>query len=163
MISDDCITASRSLRFGRGPKKPRFVIYKISDDETTVELCESSSEPDYEVFLHSLRGAEDSTGKPMPRYAVYDVEYDLGEDGKRSRLVFISWVPQETSLKVSSTTLSLTAHWIQVDFSAKLCMLYATTKEQLRNALDIKLSIHADAPDDLEWRNILSVASGGRA
>ncbi|RAK82024.1 actin-binding ADF family protein [Aspergillus fijiensis CBS 313.89] len=143
MISDECITASRSLRFSRGPKKPRFVIYKISDDETTVELCESSSEPNYEVFLHTLRGAEDSTGKPMPRYAVYDVEYDLGEDGKRSRLVFISWVPRETSLK--------------------LCMLYATTKEQLRNELDIKLSIHADAPDDLEWRNILSVASGGRA
>ncbi|RAH64716.1 actin-binding ADF family protein [Aspergillus aculeatinus CBS 121060] len=142
MISDECITASRLLRFGRGPKKPRFVIYKISDDETTVELCESSSEPDYEVFLHFLCGAGDSTGKPMPRYAAYDVEYDLGEDGKRSRLVFISWVPQETSLK-----------W---------CMLFATTKEQLRNALDIKLAIHADAPDDLEWRNILSVASGGR-
>ncbi|PYI31869.1 cofilin, actophorin [Aspergillus indologenus CBS 114.80] len=142
VISDECITASRSLRFGRGPQKPRFVIYKISDDETTVELCESSGEPDYEVFLQSLCAAADSTGKPMPRYAAYDVDYDLGEDGKRSRLVFISWVPQETPLK--------------------LCMLYATTKELLRNALDIKLAIHADTPDELQWGNIVSVASGGR-
>ncbi|PYH83252.1 actin depolymerizing protein [Aspergillus uvarum CBS 121591] len=108
VISDECITASRSLRFGRGPQKPRFVIYKISDDETTVELCKSSREPDYKAFRQSLCETADSTGKLMPRYAAYDVEYDLGEDGKRSRLVFISWVPQETSLKVSSTTLSST-------------------------------------------------------
>ncbi|PYH48093.1 actin-binding ADF family protein [Aspergillus saccharolyticus JOP 1030-1] len=141
-ISDEAISASRSLRFGRGPNKPRFVIYKISDDETTVELCETSTEPDYETFLQSLCGAVDSNGKPMPRFAAYDVEYDLGEDGKRSRLVFISWVPQETALK--------------------LCMLYATTKEKLRNAVDIKLSIHADTPDELEWRNIVSLASGGK-
>lgn len=44
----------------------------------------------------------------------------------------------------------------------QLCMLYASTKEQLRNALDIKLSIHADTMDEIEWKKILSLASGGR-
>lgn len=41
-------------------------------------------------------------------------------------------------------------------------MIYASTKEQLKNALDVKLSIHADSLDEVEWKTMLSVASGGK-
>lgn len=41
-------------------------------------------------------------------------------------------------------------------------MLYASTKEQLRKALDVKVSIHADDLHDIEWKTILREASGGR-
>lgn len=47
---------------------------------------ELSSEPDYEVFLKKLCSApSDGIDKQTssPRYAVYDVEFDLGQDGKR--------------------------------------------------------------------------------
>ncbi|KAE8140312.1 hypothetical protein BDV38DRAFT_280308 [Aspergillus pseudotamarii] len=142
-ISDECITAYKQLRSGRGPKKPSFVIYRISDDQTAVVVEESSAEQDFETFRQRLCSTVDSRGNPAPRYAVYDVEYDLGEDGKRCKTVFISWVPASTPLK--------------------LCMLYASTKEQLRSALDVKLSIHADTPDEIEWKTVLSVASGGKA
>ncbi|KAF5865896.1 hypothetical protein ETB97_001964 [Aspergillus alliaceus] len=142
-IADECLVAYKQLHSGRGAKKPQFVIYRISDDQTTVLVEESSTEMDFEIFRHTLCSAVDVRGQPVPRYAVYDVEYDLGEDGKRCRTVFISWVPSNTPLK--------------------LCMLYASTKEQLRNAFDVKLSIHADTPDEVEWKIVLSVASGGKA
>lgn len=41
-------------------------------------------------------------------------------------------------------------------------MLYAATKEQLRRALDVKVSIHADELSDIEWKAVLREASGGR-
>lgn len=43
-----------------------------------------SDNADYEEFLESL--PEDA-----PRYAVYDVEYETDDGGRRNKLVFISW------------------------------------------------------------------------
>ncbi|KAL4939921.1 hypothetical protein BDV06DRAFT_224586 [Aspergillus oleicola] len=120
----------------------QFLIFKITDDQKTVALEHSSPNSGYELFLQNLCSATDRSGKPAPRYAVYDVEYSLGEDGRRCQMVFISWVPEHTS--------------------TKLCMLYASTKEQFTNALDIKHSIQAETIDEIEWKNILSVASGIR-
>lgn len=42
-------------------------------------------------------------------------------------------------------------------------MLYASTREVLKNALNIPISIHADDKADIEWNTILSEASGGKA
>lgn len=41
-------------------------------------------------------------------------------------------------------------------------MLYASTKEQLRRALDVKVSIHADDAHDIEWKAIMSQVLGRR-
>ncbi|KAJ5105795.1 hypothetical protein NUU61_003142 [Penicillium alfredii] len=82
-ITDSCITTFNELRSGRGANKPRFIIYKISDDEQQAVVDEVSSEQDYEVFRQKLSSATHGNGHPAPRYAVYDVEYDLGMDGKR--------------------------------------------------------------------------------
>jgi cofilin len=89
-ISDECIAAYNQLRSGRGIPKPKFIIYKVSDDTTTIVLEESSPETDYEVFLQKLSSAVDKDGNPAPRYAVYDVEYDLGSEGKRYEQFMIS-------------------------------------------------------------------------
>jgi cofilin len=82
-IDQDCITAANALRFSKGPDKTKFIIFKITDDEQNVIVEETSSETEYEVFRQKLLSGIDKTGKPAPRYAVYDVDYDLGEDGKR--------------------------------------------------------------------------------
>ena len=42
-------------------------------------------------------------------------------------------------------------------------MIYASTKEQLRRFVDTKPSIHADDPDELEWKTVLKKASDGKA
>lgn len=90
------------------------MIYRISDDQTAVVVEDSSAEQDFEAFRHKLCSTVDSRGNPAPRYAVYDVEYDLGDDGKRCKTVFISWVPASTPLKVGSPSLHLFTYLGQV-------------------------------------------------
>ncbi|GAA87771.1 cofilin, actophorin [Aspergillus luchuensis IFO 4308] len=141
-ITAECINAYKEILYKRGAGKPAFVIYKISDDEQSIMVEECSPEKNYEAFLQRLTSAHDNDGKPAPRYAIYDVEYDLNEDGRRATTVFISWMPDVTPTRIR--------------------MLYASTKEQLRRALDVKVSIHADDLHDIEWKTILREASGGR-
>ncbi|EYE90103.1 actin-binding ADF family protein [Aspergillus ruber CBS 135680] len=142
-VPNECIAAFKRLLYHRGTSRPTFVIYRISEDNTSVIVEESSSEKNYEAFLKKLTSAVDHEGNPAPRYAVYDVEYDLNDDGRRATVIFISWMPVETSTRFR--------------------MLYAATKEQLRRALDVKVSIHADDLLDIEWKAVLREASGGRA
>ncbi|KAJ5635935.1 cofilin [Penicillium longicatenatum] len=141
-IADDCITAFNDFRMSHG--KTKYIIFKISDDKKTVVIDSIGKEQDYEVFRTALENCKNDAGKPMPRYAVYDVEYDLGSgEGKRSKIIFISWVPSETPTLWS--------------------MIYASTRENLKNALNIASSIHADDKGDIEWKTVLSEASGGKA
>jgi len=141
-INPECITAFNELRLGRG--KTKFIIFKIADNRQEIVVEESSHDPDYEVFRNKLEQAKDGKGKPAPRYGVYDVEFELeGGEGKRNKIVFISWVPSETP-----------TFW---------SMLYATSRQTLKNALSPQASIHADDKSELEWKNVLSEASGHRA
>ncbi|KAL4991227.1 cofilin [Aspergillus falconensis] len=144
-VQDECITAFNNLRMTGGQKgsKPKFIIFKISDDKKQVVVDETSDDPNYDTFLTKLDEAKDSNGKPVPRYAVYDVEYDLGGgEGTRSRMIFISWVPSEASINWS--------------------MIYASTREVLKNALGVVTSIHADDKSDIAWKTILAEVSGGK-
>lgn len=90
-IANDCTVAFDRLRSPRHIDKPRFIIYKITEDYNNVEVEESSSEGDYEIFRQRLFSAVGSAGQPVPRYAVCDVEYDLGSEGKR--WVFFCFLP----------------------------------------------------------------------
>ncbi|KAG2420047.1 hypothetical protein HFD88_004845 [Aspergillus terreus] len=143
-IDDECLTAFNSFRMSGDNKgdKIKFIIFKISDDKKRVVLDEASNEKDYEAFRSKLEAARDAKGNPAPRYAVYDVEWDSGE-GQRSKIVFISWVPSDTPTLWS--------------------MIYASTRENLKNALNIHNSIHADDKGDIEWNTLLKEASGGKA
>ncbi|KAJ6037183.1 hypothetical protein N7540_001462 [Penicillium herquei] len=143
-IADECITAFNEFRLSHG--KTKFLIFKISDDKKTVVLDKTGNEQDqdYEVFRTALDNSKDAAGNPVPRYAVYDVEYDLGGgEGKRSKIIFISWVPSDTPTRLS--------------------MIYASTRENLKNALNVATSLHADDKSDIEWKAVLKEASGGKA
>lgn len=53
-----------------------------------LQTSAASSNVTYESFIESLENNE-------PRWIVYDWEYDLGESGKRNKIILISWcVPQ---------------------------------------------------------------------
>ncbi|KAJ5160246.1 cofilin [Penicillium canariense] len=141
-VQDECLTAFNEFRLSHG--KTKYIIYKIADNKKEVVLDQVGHEQDYEVFREKLAASKDSQGRPAPRYAVYDVEYDLGGgEGKRSKMIFISWVPSETPTLWS--------------------MIYASTREVLKNALNLSTSIHADDKSDIEWKTVLSEASGGKA
>ncbi|KAI5301917.1 hypothetical protein KEM55_001431, partial [Ascosphaera atra] len=80
-INPECITSFNELRLGRG--KQKYIIFKIADDNKEIVVEESSADPDYDAFREKLVNAKDSKGKPAPRYAVYDVEFELeGGEGK---------------------------------------------------------------------------------
>lgn len=80
-INDECLTAFNEFRMSHG--KTRFIIFKISDNKKEIVLDDVSSEQDYEAFRTKLSSAQDDKGKPAPRYAVYDVEYEIPGEGKR--------------------------------------------------------------------------------
>ena len=42
-------------------------------------------------------------------------------------------------------------------------MLYASTMESLKKALNIGIFIHADGHEDIEWPELIQAASGGKA
>lgn len=141
-VQDECVNKFNEFRLSKG--KIKYIIYKISDNKKDVVVDKVGDDPDYEVFRSDLEKAQDSQGRPAPRYATYDVEYDLGGgEGKRSKIIFISWVPDNTPTMWS--------------------MIYASTREVLKNALNVTTSIHADDKSDIEWKTVLNEASGGKA
>lgn len=46
---------------------------------------------------------------------------------------------------------------------SQLSMVYASTREVLKNALNVANSIHADDKSEIEWSAVLAEASGGKA
>jgi len=76
------VSAFNELKLGRGG--PKYIIYKISDDQKEIVVDEIGTETDYEVFREKLVGKKEKSGKDRPSYAIYDVGFELeGGEGKR--------------------------------------------------------------------------------
>lgn len=76
------MSAFNELKLGRGG--PKYIIYKISDDQKEIVVDEIGTETDYEVFREKLVGKKEKSGKDRPSYAIYDVGFELeGGEGKR--------------------------------------------------------------------------------
>jgi len=144
-VNPECITKFNELKLG---KNLAWIIYKISDDWTEIEVEESSSDKDYEVFRQKLLNAKskDKRGKEGigGRYAVFDVEYELESgEGKRNKITFISWSPDDAPQYPR--------------------MMYSTSKEALKRSLNgLAADIQANDADDLEFENVKSRVSKGR-
>ncbi|KAJ5383569.1 hypothetical protein N7517_001480 [Penicillium concentricum] len=93
----ECISDFNRLRSGPEATRPKFMIYKLSDDNQDIVAEETSTEKDYDTFLLKLWESVDKDGNLAPRYAIYDMEYDLPEgEGKRHWLcsnttLFVRW------------------------------------------------------------------------
>lgn len=108
-VTPECIQAFNDLKLGKSTK---WIIYKISDDWKEIQVEETSTDPDYSKFREKLLNAKstDKKGNEVMggRYAVFDVEYDLeGNEGKRSKITFISWVPDDAPQYVCSFQLHI--------------------------------------------------------
>ncbi|KAJ5250830.1 hypothetical protein N7489_001240 [Penicillium chrysogenum] len=136
-IQDDCITAFQD--FSRSHGKTKYIIYKIADDKKSVVVDSVGKDQDYEVFRNELADAKDSQGRVAPPLR----RLRCRVRASRSKIIFISWVPSETPTLWS--------------------MIYASTREVLKNALNVVTSIHADDKSDIEWKTVLKEASGGKA
>lgn len=83
-INPECVSAFNDLKLKAGRGGPKYIIYKISDDQKEIVVDEIGSESDYDVFREKLVAKKEGTGKDRPSYAIYDVEFELeGGEGKR--------------------------------------------------------------------------------
>jgi len=101
-VAPECIQAFNELKLGKSTK---WIIYKISDDWKEIVVEETSTDPDYSKFREKLLSAKSKNKRGEEgiggRYAVFDVEYETQGEGKRSKITFISWVPDDASQYVS--------------------------------------------------------------
>jgi cofilin len=95
---------------------------------------------------------------------VYDVEFDK-DGGKRNKITFISWVPDDAGQYVSAT-LDIATNVGQNTPLTDLIqprMMYSTSKEALKRSLNgLAIDIQANDADDIEWDSLVKRASTGR-
>lgn len=91
-------------------KKYRYLVYQI-DLKAGLVVMEKAGEykADYDEFTESLPDAD-------CRYAIYDYDYTNDDGCKFNKFVFVMWSPDISTIKTK--------------------MLYASTKEYLRDCLD---------------------------
>lgn len=145
-VSPECIDSYNKLKLD---KVYKFVIFKLSDDNKEIVVEEASADADWENFREKLINAQTKSksgaiGKG-PRYAVYDVEYQLASgEGTRNKITFIAWSPDDAGVMAK--------------------MVYASSKEALKRSLPgIAHELQANDADDIEFDSVLKTVSKGLA
>jgi len=109
-----------------------FLVFKLSDnlDEVVVDR-KGEHNAKLADIAHSLPADE-------PRYAVIDIQYDLGKnEGVRSKLIFIMWCPDTATIKHK--------------------MVYAATAEGFRRSLPgVQVYMRAESAAELEFSDVMS-------
>lgn len=131
LFSSACITPTLTL-LQMGKSKHSYIVFAATPDlrELTIERCGAASES-----WNDMLKALPTDG---PRYIVTQYNWDLGLDGKRSRTVFILWVPEKSTLKNK--------------------MIYAASKQSFRQALTgVQVDVAASDPSELTSERMLEV------
>ncbi|KIM24681.1 hypothetical protein M408DRAFT_331652 [Serendipita vermifera MAFF 305830] len=147
-VTDECVTTYKNFQLGRkvDGQKLKYIIYKLSANNREIVIDKaapgstgSSSDDDpslamWENFCEEL--PDDET-----RWAVYEFDFDLGADGKRSKIVFINWIPE----------------------GAKKKMIAASSTEAVKGALGRSFVDHqANDRDSLNYQDVLNKLKGTR-
>lgn len=80
-VNQECLEQFQALKLG---KKVKYIIYTLSPDNTEIVVSKTSESANHDDFLAELPAAE-------CRYAIYDFEYQKGDEGKRNKICFITW------------------------------------------------------------------------
>ncbi|KAF9090720.1 cofilin [Mortierella sp. GBA35] len=125
-IDQICVDTFQELKIR---KKFKYITYKVADDKKSVTVVKESSDEDYDNFLADLP-ADDC------RWAVYDFAYKTEDGGDRNKIVFFSWAPDNANIRAK--------------------MLYASTKEALRKALNgVSVEIQGTDLDEVAFDTVL--------
>ncbi|KAF5389533.1 hypothetical protein D9757_004201 [Collybiopsis confluens] len=131
-VNGNCLEAYTDLKLR---KKFKYIIYNLNKDNTEIITEKTSESKDYEEFLADLPETE-------CRWAVYDFEYEKEEGGKRNKLCFVSWSPDDARIKNK--------------------MLFASSKDALRKSLvGIAVEIQATDPSEVAEEAVKERASKG--
>ncbi|KIP09683.1 hypothetical protein PHLGIDRAFT_116158 [Phlebiopsis gigantea 11061_1 CR5-6] len=126
-VADDCITSYQDLM----KRKHKFVVYGLNPKFTEIVVLKTSEDPDYEVFLKEFP-------HDQCRWAVYDLEYEVEDGGKRNKVLFVYWSPGSSSVKQR--------------------MVYSASNNALKSRLGVAVEIQGNDEDDLEFVTVLEKA-----
>ncbi|KAI0049713.1 hypothetical protein FA95DRAFT_1515406, partial [Auriscalpium vulgare] len=131
-VNPACLEAFQELKLG---KKLKYIIYAVSDDKTEIVVVKSSKTANYDEFLGDLPEAD-------CRWAVYDFEFEKEGGGKRNKICFYSWAPDDAKIKSK--------------------MLFASSKDALRRALvGIAAEIQGTDYSEVAYESVLDKVSRG--
>lgn len=116
-------------------KKSKFILFELNPSKTEIVVKEKSSSTDYDDFLSKLSETE-------ALYAVYDFEFELPDAGKRSKIVFFTWIPDTAPIKSK--------------------MIYASSKDALRRSFNgVAADIQGTDFDEVAYETVLDLVSKG--
>ncbi|KAF9092319.1 cofilin [Mortierella sp. AD031] len=125
-VEQICIDTFMDLKLKKALK---YIIYKVADDNQSITVVKESADEDYDNFLGDLPSDD-------CRWAVYDFAYKTADGGDRNKIVFFSWSPDNAKIKPK--------------------MLYASSKEALRKALNgIAVEIQGTDLDEVAHETVL--------
>jgi len=130
-VADDCVTTYQQLKLG---KQFKYILFGLSKDLSEIVVDRTSDAPAHETFVADLP-------KDECRWAVYDFEFlKEGEgEGKRNKLCFISWSPDDAKIKDK--------------------MVFASSRETLRRRLDgIAFEVQGTDPSEISYETVLAKA-----
>ncbi|WFD34123.1 cofilin [Malassezia cuniculi] len=129
-VNQECLEQFQALKLRKNVK---FIIYTLSSDNTEIIVGKTSDSTNFDDFVTELPPTE-------CRYAVYDFEYQKGDEGTRNKIVFVSWSPDDAKIKQK--------------------MLYASSKEAIRKALvGISTEIQGTDLSEVTYETILDKVS----
>jgi cofilin len=131
-VNPECIRIFQDLKLG---KKIKYITFNLSKDFTEIVVEKTSLSQSYEDFLDDLPENE-------CRWAVYDFEYEKQEGGKRNKICFYSWSPDDAKIKQK--------------------MLFASSRDALRRSLvGIAAEIQGTELSEVEHESVLDKVSRG--
>ena len=128
-VSDEIVDLYNKMKLKHDTK---YMLCKINRDAGEIQLHKrvesGAGKTTYEAFVADLPPKEGM-------YAIYDFDYETVEGGKRSKLMFVVWAPDDAPIKEK--------------------MLYASSKEGLKKKIvGIQIEVQGTDYDEVEWDEI---------
>jgi len=131
-VNGECSKIYNDLKLG---KKYKYIIYNLNKDFTEIIVEKTSASTNYDDFIADLPEQE-------CRWAVYDFDFERQDGGKRNKLVFVAWSPDDAKVKQK--------------------MLFASSKEALRRTLlGIAAEIQGTDFSEVAHESVLDKVSRG--
>ncbi|KAH9948879.1 hypothetical protein B0H21DRAFT_731573 [Amylocystis lapponica] len=131
-VNSKCLETYQSLKLG---KKIKYIIFTLSPDNTEIVVEKESNSANYDDFLADLPEAE-------CRWAIYDFEFEKEGAGKRNKITFYSWSPDDSKVKAK--------------------MLFASSKDALRRSLvGVAAEIQGTDYSEVAYESVFDKVSRG--
>jgi cofilin len=124
-INDQCLDIYQELKLKH---KYKYITFKLNDAFTEVVVDQAVENGTYDDFVGTLQETE-------CRYAVFDFDYEKEGEGKRNKIIFISWIPGGSKLKAR--------------------MVYASSLNSFAKTIEPQVQIQANDFDDIDYSSVL--------